>query len=298
MRGGVVAGWHWPSLGGDDRLIFLHANGFTAGTYRQFLTQLNFDGEIYGADLRGHGRATLAAEPATLRGWDIYAEDVAALIAALPAFSGRLFMAGHSLGAVVAVLAAAKLSFSSAGSSAGSRSSSVAGIALCEPVLFAPVMRRFISLVGRTPLHQSLSGRVPLIRQAKTRRATFSSRDQAEQRFAVKHPFKKWAPDCLSDYLEDGLHEHGSDTVGLACAPAWEAANYAAHRYDFWAAYKQIRAQGTPPAQLLMAAKGSTVHSSALKRFAADGARATAVPGTSHLLLMEKPHLCANHVTF
>jgi hypothetical protein len=57
----------------------------------------------------------------------------------------------------------------------------------------------------------------------------------------------------IADYLADGLVE-GPDGFALACAPEWEASNYAAQSHDPWRALKRVGR----PVRILKAEAGST----------------------------------------
>src|SRR5215469_5712931 len=86
-------------------IVFLHANGFNAPTYRSVLAPLSACRRLIAPDLRGHGATTLAAEPRNRRSWSDLRDDVLALIEALDA--PPVTLAGHSMGATLALMAAA-----------------------------------------------------------------------------------------------------------------------------------------------------------------------------------------------
>src|SRR5690606_18746403 len=50
-------------------LVFVHANGFNAMTYRTLLAPLSGPLRIWAPDLRGHGLTPLPANPDGRRGW-------------------------------------------------------------------------------------------------------------------------------------------------------------------------------------------------------------------------------------
>ena len=266
--GGDVAGWRWRP-DGRPPLVFLHATGFCASTYRRALEPLAADFDVFALDLRGHGRTTLPADPGGLRDWTPFARDVAAL---LPEIAGGrpVILAGHSLGAVVATLVAAGRD-------------DVAALRLVEPVILPSAL----SLMARTPIWRRYLGpRLPLARGARGRRSHFDSRDEALQSYARKPFFARWAEGVLDDYLEDGLRDDGAK-VRLACAPAYEAAIFAAHAHDFWGAARRARA----PISVFVAADPaqSTARSAARARLRLLGARVEAAAGVTHLAPMEDP---------
>lgn len=265
---GDVAGWRWRH---PERppFVFLHATGFCGSTYRQALAPLAADFDVFALDLRGHGRTTLPADPISLNDWTPFARDVAAV---LPAIAGDrpVVLAGHSLGAVTATLVAAGRD-------------DVAALRLIEPVILPPAF----SMMARTPVwRRHLGPRLPLVRAAQGRRAVFDSRREARQSYARKPFFARWAEGVLDDYLEDGLLDDGAH-VSLACAPAFEAAIFAAQAHDFWGALRRVRA----PVSLYVAADAahSTVKTAARTRLRRRDIRVASATGVTHLAPMEDP---------
>ena len=92
--------------GDPDRpvdLVFLHATGFNALTYRTLLAPLGDRFHAVALDLRGHGSSTLPTDPKRHPSWRIYADDVAGFLRTL---DRPVVMAGHSMGATTALLTA------------------------------------------------------------------------------------------------------------------------------------------------------------------------------------------------
>src|SRR4051794_4896430 len=61
-------------------VVFLHANGFNAQTYRALLAPLSASLRLVAPDLRGHGGTTLAADPRRRRGWSDFRDDLTGLL--------------------------------------------------------------------------------------------------------------------------------------------------------------------------------------------------------------------------
>ena len=59
-------------------LVFVHANGFNAMTYRSLLAPLSGTLRIWAPDLRGHGLTRLPADPANRRSWTDHRDDLIA----------------------------------------------------------------------------------------------------------------------------------------------------------------------------------------------------------------------------
>ena len=86
-------------------LIFVHANGFNAYTYRSLLQPLSGALRIWAPDLRGHGRTRLPARPEGRRSWKDHRDDLIALLDAAPPElaaglrdrAGAVIAEGHTL---------------------------------------------------------------------------------------------------------------------------------------------------------------------------------------------------------
>lgn len=255
-------------LGDPDRpvdLVFAHANGFNALTYRSLLAPLAQAGRrIWAPDLRGHGLSRLPADPVGRRGWNDHARDLADLLAGLD--GPPVVVAGHSMGGTSGLLAAAL------------DPSRVAGLVLLDPVIW----RRAAVLAFQLPFMDRLPERIPLVKNARKRRARFDSREQALQVYRGRGAFKGWPDAMLADYLADGLVEDGEGFT-LACTPDWEASNYAAQAHDPWKALATVGR----PVRILKAAVASTCHVSTAPR----GLDVTVetVEGGSHFFPMLRP---------
>ena len=265
---GEIAAWVWPG-DGPRRLLFAHANGFNAYTYRRMLSALAdmTRAEIVAVDLRGHGATTLPANPEAHRGWDVHGRD---LSHAVSHFDDRpLALAGHSMGAASLILSAA------------ARGSNERVLAI-EPV----ILPRIIYALARTPLHPLIRARNPLYKGALTRFDGFDSREAALQRYREKPTFARWAEGVLEDYLQDGLVRSGT-RWRLACTPAWEAANFGEQQHAMWRA---LKAAGDN-VHVLKAGYRSTVFRPESTRLRV--AYMETWPEAGHLLPMEQPEAVA-----
>ena len=79
-RGGEMACLYFGPPGRPVDVVFSHANGFNARTYRTVLAPLG-ELRILAVDLRGHGRSTLPADTEGWPGWSAYADDLIAFSA-------------------------------------------------------------------------------------------------------------------------------------------------------------------------------------------------------------------------
>lgn len=246
-------------------IVFVHANGFNAMTYRSLLTPLSGSLRLWAPDLRGHGATTLPAEPRGRRGWNDHRDD---LIALLDAIEGPpVILAGHSMGATAALLAAAE------------RPERVSGLILFDPVIWS----RLTVAAFRMPLVNRLASRIPLVRNALRRRSVFDSREQAMAAYAGRGAFRGWPETMLADYLADGLVQT-PEGFALACDPAWEASNYAAQGHDPWRALKTLNR----PVRVLRAEQGSTCQLPA-QPCGLPHVTVETIPGGTHFFPMLQP---------
>jgi pimeloyl-ACP methyl ester carboxylesterase len=274
IEGGAVAALRFGRAGAPP-LLFAHANGFCASAYRRMFEALGETFDIFAVDLRGHGRTALPARAEGHRSMAIFGEDLRRTKTALTplAADGALWvLAGHSLGAVAALKAAAG-------------DGTVAAVRLIEPV----AMPRLWNALAGSPLWPALAPRIPLVRGAERRRDRWPDRDSVFKSYARKDFFSGWADGVLADYLDDGLVADEAG-VRLACAPAWEAANFAAQANDLWGAMARVKA----PVRVLAARHASsTLRGNSAAHFRRLGGRVEHVPGVTHLLPFEQPGLAA-----
>jgi pimeloyl-ACP methyl ester carboxylesterase len=216
-------------------VVFVHANGFNAMTYRTLLAPLSGSLRLWAPDLRGHGHTTLPTSLAGRRGWRDHADDLIALLDTLD--GPPVVLAGHSMGATASLLAAAE------------RPERVSQLVLLDPVIWG----RLSVALFQMPLAGRLASRIPLVKNALKRRAVFESREQALAAYSGRGAFRGWPEMMLADYLTDGLVET-ADGFELVCKPEWEASNYAAQAHDPWSALKRV----DRPVRILRAEAGST----------------------------------------
>lgn len=266
---------HLLDLGPRDRapdVLFLHANGFNARTYRTVLAPLAGSLRILAPDLRGHGLTTLPAHDPHRISWRPFRDDVLALMETLDLRD--VVLAGHSMGGTVALLAAAR---------APER---VSTLALFDPVVWGKVGRA----ISHLPFSAALTRkRAPIAVAAARRRAVFDSRSAVMDSYRGRGAFKGWPEAMLADYVADGVRDRPDGTVELACRPDWEALNYATHAHDPYAALRRFGG----PVRILKGERNSTFRVRDLAAFARSHPNVSVdvVEGGDHFFPMKRPEL-------
>lgn len=255
-------------------VLFLHATGFNAITYESILEPLGTRMHAAAVDMRGHGRSRLPANPRRMKSWNRFRDDVIQLLDKT-APDGAV-LGGHSMGATVALLVAAK------------RPDLVRGLVLVDPVL----LRRPQYTLFNLPLINMLIGKNAMAKQALRRRRDFGSTSEAAEALRGRGAFKTWRAPFLDDYVVDGVLRQDDGRFSLSCTPEWESAVFCAHRYRPWAAMRRLRKKRIPIV-VLQAEKESTSGADADQRIHAirPDAAVTKVPGTTHFVPMERPYV-------
>lgn len=265
-RGGEIAALEFGPADRPLDILFCHANGFNALTYRSILAPL--EGlRVLAIDLRGHGATTLPTPIEDRDGWKIYRDDILALLPFVA--EAPVVMAGHSMGGASSLLVAA------------AAPEKVRSLVLFDPVLMPDALS---AAAAPSAVAQS-----PMVQGALRRRATFADKAAAFAAYRGRGAFATWSEAQLADYVEAGFVATDDGQVTLACAPAWEASNFASYDPDI---YPALVAEPCP-IRILRAETGSTCRiEDRLPDLTASGrVRVETVAGTSHFLPMERPDL-------
>ena len=253
-------------------VVFAHANGFNAMTYRSILGPLSLSLRILAVDLRGHGASRLPAEPRGRRSWRDLRDD---LVALLDVVSDRpVVLAGHSMGATSSLLAGAQ------------RPAGVKALVLFDPV----ILPRATVLAAKIPgLLDPLWRRARIAQNALRRRAVFETANAAFNAYRGRGAFRTWPEIMLADYVAGAFHDKADGGVELSCTPAWEASNFAAQAHDPWSALRRVAF----PIKVFRAGRNSVCHLAPGDRLLRrhPNIDVTTVEGTSHFLPMERADL-------
>lgn len=249
----------------EATLIFLHATGLNASAYVPLLRSLDFEGQVLAPSHRGHGATTYPIDPGAHRSFQVFADDLVAALA--DQVRGPLILAGHSLGAVVALLAAKTLR--------------PERVLMIEPV----VLTHWAYVLARSPLRRWTVAKSPIARKAAGRRAAFQSKEEALSSYVEKRFFSTWQSDALAGYVDEGFRDT-EEGVTLSCPPAWEAAVFAGQTHGFWPHLRKVVRQGTD-VRVLAADRGSTFPKELRPRAMSMGTTLEEMAG-SHMLPLEK----------
>ena len=243
LRDGELSALHFGDTSAPVRLVFLHANGFNAQSYRAVMERLGIHVVVF--DMRGHGESRHLPQPAEMANWHIFRDDCVEFFDRyLPELTyGPVVLGGHSFGAAVAVLTASELA---------SRSiNPLCGYIGIDP----PTVPYFFRLTSSVPSGRAfLKKRMPLIRKTGTRKSVFESRDSAFEHLKGRGAFKGVSDEVLRDYISGGLYEDEMGAWQLSCNPKWEQSIFTAQWQNLFKAARDlpknakfIYANGHPP---------------------------------------------------
>ena len=166
----------------NPTLVFAHANGFPAGTYRQLFEARRAAGwQVHALPMFGHDPVYPVAS-----NWRRLRDQ-------LIDFTGQhapdgAWLVGHSLGGLLSLMAACKRP----------------DLALGLVMLDAPVITGWRAHSLRVLKASALIQRVSPGKVSRNRRQLWPSRDAALAHFAAKSKFARWAPGVLVDYIDSG----------------------------------------------------------------------------------------------
>lgn len=262
---------------GSDKplLVFAHATGFNALTYRHLLAPLADRFRVIALDQRGHGTTAVKADPEAMRGWATYEDD---MVAFLDFLGEPAFLAGHSMGGTIATLAAS------------ARPKLVRGLVLAEPVMRPPGQEISMAIMRALGLNK----RIPIVVGALKRRPVFSSRQVMFDSYKGRGAFASWPDEMLRDYIDGGTNDRADGSVALSCTPEWEARTFSMAVPRIWGRLSKL----SQPITLLYGGPGSTfgeVTADHFRRCRPDD-RILKVEGTSHFLPMERPDVVRQEI--
>ena len=220
LRDGHISAVHFGDMSAPPRLVMLNANGFNGFSYKTILEPLGV--HTIALDMRGHGMSELPTDVAALKNWHIFRDDVVEFFGRY--IKGPVVLAGHSYGAVTAMLSMPQIK------------DKVSGYVGFDPVLIPGVFRAINRLPGGRAY---MKARLPIARNAGRRRSKFESLETAFERYKNRGAFRGFTDEALRDYLTGGLIADG-EGMKLACDPLWEQAIFVAQGHNVFKAIPHL----------------------------------------------------------
>jgi pimeloyl-ACP methyl ester carboxylesterase len=242
-------------------LILLHATGFQPWLWHPLARELALDYRILAPYFCDHRR--IDPEDGGLS-WQVLAEDITRLCKALDL--ERPFLAGHSMGATVLMIANALFGLPAS------------GLILIEPILLPP---EFYRTRIRVEDH-------PLAAKAIKRTNSWRDREEAMSYLRSRPLFRGWDEEMLEIYIRQGMADDGSGGLQLACSPRQEAALFmGGMRYDPWPLLSDVSC----PVCILEGEKSDNRGFVDLDRIQSliPNCRRSVVKDAGHLIPMERP---------
>jgi len=266
---GPEGDFHYIDWGGTGPPAhFSHATGLCAGVYSPLMRLLGSQLGIIGLDDRGHGKTAVQADPARLKNWDVFADDLANFFESL---SEPVIAIGHSRGATVSLLLAVK------------RPELIRALVLVDPTILPFSWMWWWYLVKKT----GAAKRIPIVATAAKRKYVWLDRRSILDSYRKKTVFSRWQKGFLEAYIEAGTDETADGKIKLCCAPAWESRCFAVCPHDVWRYIPRLK----QPTLVLYGAKSDTFLAPAAKLFKAKvpAAVMVALEETGHFVPMERP---------
>ncbi|TDR33015.1 alpha/beta fold hydrolase [Hydromonas duriensis] len=269
--------WLAQEDSGLTPIHFAHANGFPAGSYQRLLSELAQNRTVYALD----HRATWDGSPYQASkhfSWKDGADD---LIKAIEQFAPQgVIGVGHSLGAVITLLAADK------------RPDLFKQILLIEPVVFPA--RFFLAFawlpqVARMKLFK-------IVQRTLQRREQWRSREEFVDTLSKKSLFKGISREVLNDYAQHGLREVTTDShpyFTLRFRKTWEAKVFMTAPY-LWSTLKRL----SIPCVVWRAEQGDVVPLKSWQRWEKSHPHHSmhVLPSLGHMAPLQNPQLMAREI--
>jgi pimeloyl-ACP methyl ester carboxylesterase len=174
-------------------LVFSHANGFPAGTYRLLFEAWRAAGfRVLALDRFGHNPAY-----AVNSNWPHLRDELLAFIAA-EAPGQRVHLVGHSMGGYLSLLAACKQP----------------GLAQTLTLVDSPLVGGWRAHTVHMAKVSGLMARMGPARVSVKRRERWPSRTAALGHFQAKRTFAVWDPRVLGDYIASGMEDDPASGPG------------------------------------------------------------------------------------
>ena len=176
-------------MGAAGTIVFAHANGFPAGTYRKLFAVWRKAGfSVHALPMLGHD----PRYPVT-GNWPHLRDQLLHFIE--HEVDGPAVLVGHSLGGYLCLMAAARRP----------------ELARSVVVLDSPVLSGWKARALQIAKAAGIGERFSAGHVSKRRRQHWPSAEAAFEHFAAKPAFARWAPGVLRDYIACGVEPHDKE---------------------------------------------------------------------------------------
>lgn len=167
-------------------VVFAHANGFPAGSYRRFFSFLAPHVEVRAPDMLGHDPRFPVDD-----NWGNLARELLAFIAAQG--ERPVYGLGHSMGAMVTFMAAHR------------EPARFRGILMLDP----PIVNGWPAYFFQAMKWLGRADDVTPAGKSRNRRRSWPTREEAIADLGRKKLFARFDPDCLRDYVQAVTEQRG-----------------------------------------------------------------------------------------
>lgn len=189
-------------------LVWSHANGFCTQSYEPFLSAMSASVRVIGLDMRGHGLSGQPPQPfENSLSLDRMTADYRELLASIRALypGAPLIGAGHSMGALMPLMAAAK-------------GEPLDRLVLVEPAVFPP---------SGHPAHEEARAlTADRMESIPRRRAVFAAPEELQRSLQRVPAFASMSPQHLLEHCVNVLCKHDDGNYELRCPPTVEGFLY------------------------------------------------------------------------
>lgn len=201
-----------------DTIVFVHANGYSAGCYRTYQNALKNNYRVLGLDFAGHGRSEHSLD---FDNWLFFRDQLLSLLQKELPSGEKVVGIGHSLGGASTLLASKE-----------------------EPYLFKKAILLDPVVIGwRMTTLAKIFGN-PLAKNAVKRRKKFQSIELVKRAFSKFPAFAHWEEEIFSDYLNTCLRPTGNGReVELCCDPSMEAKIFSLSSYRIFMKFYGIHTE-------------------------------------------------------
>ncbi len=259
VEGAELAYIEWGADG--PPLLLLHATGFSPHLWHPLARELSRDFRVVAPYFCAHRDCEPEAGGLP---WPTLARDVTALARGLGL--SRPFVAGHSMGGTVAVIAAALCGLDPA------------AMVLVEPIFLPQIL---YTAPPSIEFH-------PLAKKSIKRRNHWDNAEEARSYLRGKELFSRWDDEVMDLYLAHGMEKDRGGGITLACPPRREAGLFMGGMHlDPWPLLPKVEA---PVLVLEGGISGNRTYIDLQKAVSLfPRAEYREVPGAGHLIPMEKP---------